>query len=213
MNGLLGRKIGMARVYGAGGDQVPVTVLEVGPCVVVQRKTAQGDGYEAVQCGFLEKAERLVSEPMAGHFKKAGVTPRRKLKEFAADAGEDIKAGAVVSVEIFKDTKYVDVVGITKGRGYQGVIKRWRFGGGPAGHGGHSVRRPGSVGQKALPARIQPGKKMGGHMGVDRVTVQNLEVVKVVPEENMMLVKGCIPGPAGAIVEVRKALKKAVRKS
>jgi len=213
MNGLLARKIGMTRVYDSDGMQIPVTVLEVGPCVVIQRKTTDRDGYDAIQCGFIDKAERLVTGPMLGHFKKAGVSPRRRILEFKQEAGEDIKVGETITVAIFKNVKYVDISGITKGRGYQGVVKRWGFGGGPAGHGGHSVRRPGSIGQKALPARVMKGKKMGGHMGVERITTQNIKVVNVIPEENAMLVMGAVPGPVGAVVEVRKALKKAGLKS
>lgn len=213
MTGLLGQKIGMTRVYGEDGRQMPVTILEMGPCVVVQRKTLASDGYDAVQLGIKEYKENRANKPQAARFKKAGVTPRRHLREFRLDSGEERKPGDIVTAAVFKDVKFVDVTGVTKGRGFQGVVKRHRMAGGPASHGSSSKRRVGSVGCRELPGRIHKNKRMPGHMGHVTVTMQNLRVVQVVPEENLILVLGAVPGPTGGLILVAKALKKAAAKS
>jgi len=212
MQGLIGRKLGMTQVYDGDGRRVAVTAIEVGPCSVVQCKTAERDGYQAVQLGFGEQKEHRVARPRLGRFRKIGAAPRRYLKEFALDNGEEPKAGDSVTVaDVFAGVTHVDVVGVTKGRGFQGAVKRHRMGGGRMTHGGHSKRRIGSIGQCSYPARVAKGKRMPGHMGQVRVTVQNLAVVQVRGEDNLLLVRGAVPGPAGAILEVRKALKKAGR--
>ncbi|OLV15425.1 50S ribosomal protein L3 [Deinococcus marmoris] len=203
MKGLLGTKIGMTQIW-KGDRAVPVTVVLAGPCPVVQRKTAQSDGYEAVQIGFAPKAERKVNRPAMGHFKKAGVSPVRFLREFRDFAPE----GDTVNVDIFAEGEKIDATGTSKGKGFQGVIKRWHFAGGPGSHGTKKWhRRPGSIGQRKTPGRVYKGKKMAGHMGTDRVTVQNLEVVEVRAGENIILVKGAIPGANGGLVILRGAVK------
>ena len=209
MQALIGKKIGMTRVYDDAGVQVPVTVVQVGPCTVVQRKQAQPDGYEAVQLGFIEQKEQRLTQPLKGHFQKAGVTPTKVLREVRLAAGEDAQPGDVVTAKVFEGVKYVDVQGHTKGKGFQGVVKRYGFGGGRASHGGGWRRRPGSMGQSQKPGRIFKNKKMPGHMGSQDVTTQNLRVVKVLADDNALLLEGAVPGPAGGIVLVRKAIKKA----
>lgn len=208
MNGLIGRKVGMTRVFDETGRQVAVTVIEAGPCAVVQRKTKARDGYDAVQLGFGEQKERRVSKPRMGRFRKSGVTPRRWLREFGLRDDETLKEGDDVTGSVFKDVTHVDVTGVTKGRGFQGVIKRWNMARGPISHGGHSKRRPGAIGQCSFPARVARGQRMPGHMGHVRVTVQNLRIVQVREEDNLLLVEGAVPGANGSVVLVRKALKK-----
>ncbi len=213
MQGLIAKKLGMTRVFDENGCQVPVTVLQVGPCVVVQRKTAKTDGYEAVQLGFEEQNAKRLTKPMAKRYERAGVTPRRVLREVPTTADDTAKAGDTVTVDLFKDVAYVDVIGVTKGRGFQGVVKRHRMAGGPAAHGSMFHRRGGAVGQRTWPARIFPNLRMPGHMGHRQVTTQNLRVVKVRVEDNVLLVRGAVMGPTGQIVIVRKALKKAAKAS
>ncbi len=208
MNGLIGKKLGMTQVYDAEGRRTAVTVVEAGPCVVVQRKTLAKDGYEAVQVGYDEQKESRLTKPIAARYKKAGVTPRRVLKEFPVDASSEIKEGDTISSDIFDGVSYVDVIGVTKGRGFQGVVKRHRMAGGRMTHGGHSKRRVGSIGQCSYPARVAKGQRMPGHMGNVRVTQQNLKLLEVRGEENLLLIKGAIPGPNGGMVLVKKALKK-----
>jgi len=209
MEGLIGKKIGMTQVYDAEGKRVCVTVIEVGPCPVVQVKTAEKDGYVAAQLGFgTQKVQRL-SKAEAGHLKKTGGLEGgvRVLKEFAPDAGEEVKVGDVLTVKNFEGCKYVDVTGVTKGRGFAGVLKRYNFAGGNMTHGGHSKRRTGGLAARDLPGWIEKGKKMPGHMGdVNRKAV-NLEVVQIRPEDNAILVKGSIPGARNGTVIVRKSLK------
>ncbi|WP_034386957.1 50S ribosomal protein L3 [Deinococcus sp. YIM 77859] len=203
MKGILGTKIGMTQIW-KGDRAIPVTVVLAGPCPVVQRKTAQTDGYEAVQLGFAPKSEKRVSRPQLGHFRKAGVAPVRFLREFRGFAPE----GDTVSVDIFAEGDKIDATGTSKGKGTQGVMKRWNFAGGPASHGSKKWhRRPGSIGQRKTPGRVYKGKRMAGHMGMERVTVQNLEVVEVRAEENLILVKGAIPGANGGLVVLRQAAK------
>ena len=206
MEGILGQKLGMTQVFGDGGAMVPVTVLEVGPCLVVQRKTVATDGYEAVQIGLVEKrVPRKVSKPMKGHFAKAGVAPTRRLREFAVPADSELKAGDEVKASIFSPGEYVDVVGTGKGKGFQGVVKRHGFGGGPRTHGQkHSEREPGSIGG-GLRTRVPVGTRMAGRMGSDRITVTNLKVVHVDPAENVLYVSGAIPGRRGTLVEIISA--------
>lgn len=204
MPGLLGKKIGMTSVFGADGKNVPCTVIECGPCVVTQIKTVEKDGYSAVQVGFQDVKEKNVSAPLLGHFKKAGVTPKRHLAEFVYEQG--LNLGEAVTVELFGENDFVDVVGTSKGKGFQGVVKRHGFGGvGQSTHGQDDrLRKPGSIGACSYPAKVFKGLRMGGQMGGKRVTTQNLKVIKVIPEHNLLLVKGSVPGCNGSIVIVEK---------
>lgn len=204
MPGLLGKKIGMTSVFGADGKNVPCTVIECGPCVVTQIKTVEKDGYSAVQVGFQDVREKSVSAPLLGHFKKAGVTPKRHLAEFVYE--QELNLGEAVTVELFGENDFVDVVGISKGKGFQGVVKRHGFGGvGQSTHGQDDrLRKPGSIGACSYPAKVFKGLRMGGQMGGKRVTTQNLKVIKVIPEHNLLLVKGSVPGCNGSIVIVEK---------
>ena len=209
MEGLIGKKVGMTQVYDAEGKRTTVTVIEVGPCPVVQVKTLEKDGYSAVQLGFGEQKAQRLTKAEAGHLKKTGGLEGavRVLKEFAADEGESLKAGDVVTVKNFEGVKYVDVTGVTKGRGFAGVLKRYNFAGGNMTHGGHSKRRTGGLAARDLPGWIEKGKKMPGHMGCASRKASNLEVVQVRPEDNALLVKGCSPGARNGTVFVRKSLK------
>ncbi|WP_243029083.1 50S ribosomal protein L3 [Thermus albus] len=203
MKGILGLKVGMTRIY-REDRAIPVTVILAGPCPVVQRRTPEKDGYTAVQLGFLPQNPKRVNRPMKGHFARAGVGPVRILKEIRDFNPE----GDVVTVEIFQAGERVDVTGTTKGRGTAGVMKRWNFAGGPDSHGAHKIHRhPGSIGNRKTPGRVYKGKKMAGRYGAERVTVMNLEVVDVIPEENLLLVKGAVPGPNGGLVLVRGTKK------
>ncbi|MBD5243376.1 MAG: 50S ribosomal protein L3 [Bacteroides sp.] len=206
MPGLLGKKIGMTSVFSADGKNVPCTVIEVGPCVVTQVKTAATDGYDAVQLGFEEKKDKHTTAPMAGHFKKAGTAPQRYLAEFKGFE-EEYKLGDVVTVDkLFSDADFVDIQGTSKGKGFQGVVKRHGFGGvGQSTHGQHNrLRAPGSVGACSYPAKVFKGMRMAGQMGNEKVTVQNLQVIKVLPEHNLLMIKGSIPGSKGSIVIIEK---------
>jgi large subunit ribosomal protein L3 len=207
VKGLIGKKLGMTSVYDENGAAVPVTVIEAGPCVVVQLKDNEKDGYAAVQLGYEDQKEQRMIKPELGHYKKAGVAPKRVLKEFRVDTAE-VAVGDVVSASAFEGVNYVDIVATGKGRGFQGVVKRHGFGGGRASHGGGWIRRPGSIGMCEHPARVFKGKKMPGKMGDKRVTTQNLKVIQVRPEENLILVKGSVPGATGGIVTIKEALKK-----
>ena len=203
MPGLIGKKIGMTSVFGADGKNIPCTVIEAGPCVVTQLRTLEKDGYEAVQLAYDEIKEIHASEPLKGHFKKAGTTPKRKLVEFPADFEGELKLGDTITVgDIMNDVNYVDVVGTSKGKGFQGVVHRYHFAGvGGATHGQHNrLRKPGSLGASSWPSRVFPGMRMGGHMGNERVKVFNLEVVKVIPENNILVIKGSVPGAKGSYV-------------
>ena len=209
MEGLIGKKIGMTQVYDADGKRTCVTVLEVGPCPVVQVKTAEKDGYAAAQLGFGEQKVKRLTKAEAGHLKKTGGLEGgvRVLKEFALDAGEEVKAGDVLTVKNFEGCKYVDVTGVTKGRGFAGVLKRYNFAGGNMTHGGHSKRRTGGLAARDLPGWIEKGKKMPGHMGDVNRKATNLEVVQIRPEDNAILVKGSVPGAKNGTVIIRKSLK------
>jgi len=201
--GIIGKKIGMTQVFRPNGEVVPVTVVKAGPCVVVQRKTPAKDGYDAVQLGLVE-AGRKTNRPITGHLKKASVEGVKVMREFKLN-GADLKTGDRVLVDQFKKAQKVDVTGISKGRGFAGVVKRHHFGGGDATHGSMFHRAPGSIGASSYPSRVLPGMKMGGHMGDSQVTVRNLEVVDIDLEENVLMVKGAVPGPNGGYVCVRPA--------
>ena len=205
MPGLIGKKVGMTSVFSADGKNVPCTVIEVGPCVVTQVKTIENDGYEALQLGFEDKKDKHTTKPMAGHFKKAGVSPKRHLAEFKGFEGE-YKLGDAITVEFFNEDDYVDIAGTSKGKGYQGVVKRHGFGGvGQSTHGQHNrLRAPGSVGACSYPAKVFKGMRMAGQTGNKRVTVQNLQVLKVIAEHNLLMIKGSIPGSKGSIVIIEK---------
>jgi large subunit ribosomal protein L3 len=205
MPGLIGKKVGMTSVFSAEGKSIPCTVIEAGPCVVTQVKTSEKDGYAALQLGFGEAKEKNTTKPLMGHFKKAGTTPKRKLVEFSGYE-IDYKLGEMIDVTLFNETVFVDVIGTSKGKGFQGVVKRHGFGGvGQSTHGQHNrLRKPGSIGACSTPARVFKGMRMGGRMGGDRVTMQNLQVLKVIPENNLLLVKGSIPGAKGSYVIIEK---------
>jgi len=205
MPGLLGKKIGMTSVFSADGKNVPCTVIEVGPCVVTQVKTVESDGYAALQVGFVEKKDKHTTKPMQGHFKKAGVKPQRYLAEFKGFEG-DHKAGDELTVSMFDGVEFVDIHGTSKGKGYQGVVKRHGFGGvGQRTHGQDDrYRAPGSIGACSYPAKVFKGMRMAGQMGNKRCTVQNLQVIKILPESNLLMVKGSIPGSKGSIVIIEK---------
>ena len=207
VNGMLGRKLGMTRVFTDGGQWIDVTVVEAGPCKVVQRKTADKDGYEAVQLGYGTVKESRLTNPMRGHFSKADVAPARTLREFRVADGSELKPGDDVKADIFAAGEHVDVSGTTKGKGFAGVIKRHKMKGGPARHGSHFHRAPGSIGQSADPSKVVRGKRMPGHMGNTKVTVQNVEVVQVDADKNLLLLRGAIPGANGGVIKVSKSVK------
>ncbi len=205
MSGIIGKKVGMTSMYNAEGKNIPCTVIEAGPCVVTQVKTVEKDGYEAIQLAYDEKKEKNTSKPMKGHFAKAGTTPKRKLVEFKSF--EDAKAvGDVLNVELFNTGDLVDVVGTSKGKGFQGVVKRHGFSGvGGQTHGQHNrLRAPGSLGASSWPSRVFKGMRMAGRMGGDRVKIQNLEILKVYPEQNLLVVSGSVPGAKGSYVIIEK---------
>lgn len=210
--GLLGKKLGMTQIFDEDGSVVPVTVIEAGPCLVIQKKTEKTDGYNAIQFGFDEiKKVKNVNKPLTGHFKKANITPLKFIKEFRATE-EELEAteiGSQVSVELFKPGDFVDVTGTSKGKGFAGVVKRHGFKGSPASRGTHEYfRHGGSIGQNMTPGRTMKGKKMPGHMGHERVTVQNLKVVEVRGDTNILMVRGAVPGPTNGYVIIKKAVKK-----
>ena len=209
VSAILGKKLGMTQVFEPGGNVVPATVLKAGPCIVVQRKTSARDGYEAAQLGLVEvPGPRRVTGGLAGHFKKTGngANPARFLREVRLDSGAgEVKVGDKVLVDQFAVNELVDVIGISKGRGFAGFHKRHHFGGGGGSHGSMFHRAPGSIGASAFPSRVLKGMLAAGHMGVDRVTTRNLRVVKVMPEDNALVVEGSVPGPAGGYVIVRRA--------
>ena len=207
MEGLIGKKIGMTQVYDADGKRICVTVIECGPCPVVQLKTLEKDGYVAAQVAFGAQKKQRLAKAQQKHFEKAGVETMKVLKEFALDEGETLEVGKAVTVANFEGVKYVDVTGVTKGKGFAGVLKRYNFAGGNMTHGGHSKRRTGGLAARDLPGWIEKGKKMPGHMGdVNRKAI-NLEVVAIRPDDNALLVKGSIPGARNGVVIIRKSLK------
>lgn len=205
MSGLIGRKIGMTSIFDENGKNIPCTVIEAGPCVVTQVRTDEVDGYNALQLGFDDKAEKRTSKAEQGHFKKAGAAPKKKVVEFRDFEGE-YKLGDTVGVDLFVEGEFVDVVGTSKGKGFAGVVKRHGFAGvGQATHGQHNrLRAPGSIGAASTPSKVVKGLRMAGRMGGERVTVQNLRILKVVPEKNLLVVKGAIPGHKNAYVTIEK---------
>lgn len=207
MNGLIGKKIGMTSAFSQDGRLVPVTVVQVGPCVVTQVKTKETDGYTALQLGFDEKPVEQLNKPIAGHIKKACDKGFRVLKEFRAQDVAAIEPGAVINLDIFSIGEKVTVSGTSKGRGFQGTIKRHGFSRGPETHGNRNHRKPGSIGNSAWPAKVIKGKRMPGHMGVDRETVKNLTIVDIKPNDNLLLLKGAVPGPKTGILEIHKTDK------
>lgn len=208
--GLIGKKIGMTQIFDANGNVIPVTVLEVGPCAVVQKKTMEKDGYEAVQLGFGDMKVSRVNKPMKGHFAKADVAPKKVLKEFRLDDTAALNVGDIVKADVFTVGEKVDVCGTGKGKGYAGAIKRWNFGRLKETHGtGPVARHQGSMGACSDPSRVFKGKKMPGHLGCEKVTIQNLDVVKVDAENNLIAVKGAVPGSRGNTVVITDAVKKA----
>lgn len=202
----------MTQVYDQDGRKLAVTVIQVGPCVVVQKKTADRDGYDAVKVGFEEQKEHRLNRPMLREFKKVGTAPQRWMKEFRLEQGDEAAEGDTVKVDVFDGVKFVDITGTSKGRGFQGGMKRHNFGGGRMSHGAGAKRKPGAIGQCAYPARVAKGKKMPGHMGNRNVTQQNLRVVGVRSDDDLLLVEGAVPGANGGMVLVKKALKKGERK-
>jgi large subunit ribosomal protein L3 len=205
VQGIIAKKVGMTQVYAEDGRAIPATVLEAGPCVVVQRKSKQKDGYSSVQLGLVENRKiKRVTKAMEGHFKKAGLPPVRVLREFRIEEGAEVKVGDKVSVAIFATGDKVQITGTSKGKGFQGVVKRHHFRGGDATHGSMFHRAPGSIGASAFPSRVLKGMRAGGHMGTDRVTVKNLEVVRVDAASNLLVVRGSIPGSGGGYVVINK---------
>ena len=205
---IIGKKIGMTQIFDEAGKVVPVTVIEAGPCVVVQKKTVEKEGYAAVQLGFEDAAEKQLSKPEKGHFAKAGVDAKKHLKEFRLENSDELNVGDVVTADTFAAGDHIDVTGTSKGHGYQGAIKRFGAQRTPTSHGGGPVHRhAGSMGSSTDPSRIFPGKKQAGHMGVDQVTVQNLDIVKVDAELNLIAIRGAVPGPKGSIVYIKNTVK------
>ena len=207
VTGLIGKKVGMTQLFTADGTVQPATMLKAGPCVVVQAKTVETDGYEAVQLGLVEAKPAKENKPSQGHVKKAGVPAMRVRRELKLKAGGDpLKAGDQVNVSIFTDGERVDVIGTSRGKGFQGVVRRHHFKGGAASHGSMFHRAPGSIGASSYPSRVVKGMRMGGHMGSDQMTVRNLKVIRVDADNNLLLVKGAVPGGPNSIVVIRKAI-------
>jgi len=204
---ILGKKLGMTQLFGEDGVLIPVTVIEAGPCRVIQKKTAENDGYEAVQVGFEEKKEKHTSKPMQGHFKKAGTGYMRYLKEFKLDNAAEMNVGDEIKADIFAEGDAVDVTGISKGKGFAGTIKRWGTHRGPMTHGSGYHRGPGSMGACSTPSRVMKGKRLAGHLGVEKVTVQNLAIVKIDAEKNILAIRGAVPGPKGGLVVIKNSVK------
>jgi large subunit ribosomal protein L3 len=208
IKGILGKKLGMTQIFAGDGKRIPVTVVEAGPCVVLQKKTVATDGYNALQLGFGERKAHRTNKPEMGHFRKAGKGAFDALREVRVDNVDEFNVGdEITCASIFAAGDNIDVIGTSKGKGFQGVIKRWNFAGGRATHGSMFHRAPGSIGCSAWPSRVFKGKKMAGQMGNARVTTQNLQVVEIRPEQNLVLVKGAIPGPKNGLVMIRKGIK------
>lgn len=205
---IIGKKVGMTQIFDENGKVIPVTVVEAGPCVVSQKKTVETDGYNAIQIGFGDARPKLVNKPMKGHFDKSDVAPKKVLKECRFDDISSYNIGDIIKVDIFENGEKVDVVGTSKGKGYAGVIKRWNFRRLKESHGtGPTVRKGGSIGACSDPSRVFKGKKMAGHLGAERVTVQNLKIAKIDSENNLIAIKGAVPGPNGGIVLIRDSVK------
>ena len=205
--GLIGRKVGMTQIFDEKGNVIPVTVIEAGPCVIAQVKTVENDGYDAIQLGFGEVKDKHINKPEAGHFAKAKLANKKHLREFRLDSIEGMKVGDELKADVFAAGDKVDVQGTSKGKGFQGVIKRHGQSRGPMGHGSMYHRRPGSMGSTSTPGRVFKGKKLPGHMGKVTITIQNLEVVRVDMDKNVLLVKGSVPGPKGAILKIKSTVK------
>ena len=208
MKAIIGKKVGMTQIFDEKGYVIPVTVIEAGPCTVAQVKSTENDGYNAVQLGFGDVKESKVNKPVKGHFAKSKLSAKKHLREFRVDTA-DVKVGDEIKADVFAAGDKIDVQGITKGKGFQGVIKRHGQSRGPMGHGSMYHRRPGSMGSTSTPGRVFKGKKLPGHMGVETVTIQNLDVVKVDTDKNVLLVKGSVPGPKGAILKIKATVKSA----
>lgn len=204
---IIAKKIGMTQVFTENGALVPVTVLEAGPCVVVQKKTAENDGYEAIQVGFVDAKAKHVTKPIQGHFDKAGVTAKKYVKEFKLDDASAYEIGAEIKADVFAAGDKVDASGVTKGKGFQSTIKRYNASRGPMTHGSKSHRVTGSMGSSATPSRVRKGKRMPGHMGCENVTIQNLEIVRADAEKNLILIKGAVPGAKGSILVIKDSVK------
>ena len=207
--GIIGKKVGMTQIFDEKGNVIPVTVIEAGPCVVAQVKTVETDGYSAVQLGFGDVKEKKMNKPEKGHFAKANVANKKHLREFKLDDAQNVKVGDELKADIFAAGDKLDIQGTSKGKGFQGVIKRHGQSRGPMGHGSMYHRRPGSMGSTSTPGRVFKGKKLPGHMGVATVTIQNLDVVRVDMDKNVILVKGSVPGNKGAILKIKSAAKRA----
>ena len=205
--GLIAKKIGMTQIFDEAGNVVPVTVVEAGPCVVVQKKTLENDGYEAIQVGFAEVKENKVTKPMKGHFTKAGVAAKKYVKEFRLEDVSAYEVGAEIKADVFAAGDKVDASGVSKGKGFQSTIKRYNASRGPMGHGSKSHRVVGSMGSSAFPSRVKKGKRMPGHMGASNVTIQNLEIVRADAEKNLLLIKGAVPGTKGSILVIKDSVK------
>ncbi len=206
--GIIGKKVGITQRFAEDGSVIPLTVVQAGPCVVVQRKTKDRDGYDAIQLGLVEAGRKIrVNKPAEGHFKKASAAPVRVLREFQLAPDEDVKVGESVKVSMFTPAERVNVSGVSKGKGFAGVVKRHHFRGGGASHGSMFHRAPGSIGQSAYPSKVMKGMRAPGHMGQDRVTVKNLQVVEVIEEDNLLLIKGAVPGANGTYLEIVKSTK------
>ncbi|MBI5048198.1 MAG: 50S ribosomal protein L3 [Deltaproteobacteria bacterium] len=209
LNGMLGKKLGMTQIFTKEGEVIPVTVIKAGPCFVIQKKNKTNDGYDSIQLGFVEKKKDRVNKPIQGRFAKAKTQSFYHLREFKGEMLDSYQVGQKVTCEnIFKAGEFVDISGITKGKGFTGVMKRWNFAGGPGSHGSMFNKAPGSIGSSSDPSRVYKGMRMGGHYGNERATTQNLEVVAVRQEDGIVLVKGGVPGPVSSILEIRKARKK-----
>ena len=204
---IMAKKIGMTQIFTEDGRLIPVTVLEAGPCSVVQKKTMENDGYEAIQVGFLDQREKLANKPKKGHFEKAGVSVKKYLKEFRLEGAANYEIGAEIKADIFAAGDRVDVSGVSKGKGYASTIKRYNAQRGPMGHGSKSHRVVGSMGSSATPSSVKKGKRMPGHMGAVNVTLQNVEIVRADAEKNVLLIKGAVPGPKGAILVIKESVK------
>ena len=206
IEGLIGKKIGMTQVFDEDGNAIPVTIIKAGPCLVIQKKIEEKDGYKAVQLGFVEeKPVKRINKPLEGHFKKADVQPARKLKEFYYDKDENIEVGTEISLDIFEGCDRVNITGISKGKGFAGVVKRWGFKGGKGSHGSMFHRAPGSIGASTFPARVIKGKKLPGRKGGEKVTVRNLKIVKMDKENHLLIVKGAVPGANGSYIYIKRS--------
>jgi large subunit ribosomal protein L3 len=204
MIGLLGRKVGMTQFFDERGEAIPVTIIEAGPCTVTELRSTQRDGYTAVQLGFGTNKESRFTRPVLGQFKKRNLPPLRHLREFRVESIEGLEVGQSLDVSIFEKGRYVDIQGVTKGRGFAGVVKRYGFSAGHASHGPTAGKQPGSIGASAYPSRVVKGKRLPGHMGNVNLTIKNLEVVAIDPEQNMLMVRGAVPGPTNGLVVVKK---------